>query len=175
MLTRIGVLFERLRRFGGQLANPLRASDGSGRSRFGGRATAWARGLVRALARLVDLLVDPLRIDEEPNHFRLSSAETATTTYDGDVGWEKRPPAVLRCPRCDAGVLQHNARDGIDCPRCVAAFPSEEFTDLELRYMICPVCRSRMEHGQRHPERFDIPEWATCDECRYHWEFKHSY
>lgn len=120
-------------------------------------------------------LVAPLRTDGGPNKFRLSSADTATTTYDGDVGWTKRPPAMLQCPRCDSEVLQHNARDGIDCPRCVAEFTHEEFAELELRYMICPVCRSRMQHGQRHPEVFDIPEWATCDECRYHWEFKHSY
>jgi len=32
-----------------------------------------------------------------------------------------------------------------------------------------------MVHGQRHPKRFDIPEWATCHACRYHWEFEHSY
>ncbi|PSQ09702.1 hypothetical protein BRC93_12075 [Halobacteriales archaeon QS_5_70_15] len=120
-------------------------------------------------------VVAPLRTDGGPNKFRLSSADTATTTYDGDVGWTKRPPAMLECPRCEADVLQHNARDGIDCPRCVAEFTHEEFSELELRYMICPVCRSRMQHGQRHPEVFDIPEWATCDECRYHWEFKHSY
>ena len=175
MLTRIGLLFETLGRLRGLLVGSRKEGDGSDRSRFGARAVARGRGLLRALARLADLLVDPLRVDDEPNHFRLSSAETATTTYDGDVGWEKRPPAVLRCPRCDADVLQHNARDGIDCPRCVAAFAHEEFADLELRHMICPVCRSRMEHGQRHPERFDIPEWATCDECRYHWEFRHSY
>jgi DNA-directed RNA polymerase subunit RPC12/RpoP len=131
--------------------------------------------LFKALRQLGGLLVDPLRVDGEPNKFRLSSAETATTTYDGDVGWSKRPPAMLGCPRCGGDVLQHNALDGIDCPRCVAEFPYEEFAALELRYMICPVCRSRMVHGQRHPERFDIPEWATCDECRYHWEFKHSY
>ena len=82
---------------------------------------------------------------------------------------------MLRCPLCGSDVLQHHARDDIDCPRCVAAFPHEEFAELELRYMVCPVCRSRMQHGQRHPEAFDVPEWATCDECRYHWEFRHSY
>jgi hypothetical protein len=32
-----------------------------------------------------------------------------------------------------------------------------------------------MQYGQRHPQRFDFPEWATCDDCRYHWEFRHSY
>lgn len=131
--------------------------------------------LLRAVGRLADRLVDPLRVDGTPNKFRLSSAETATTTYDGDVGWTKRPSAVLRCPQCRSDVLQHSAGDEIDCPRCVAEFGYEEFGDLELVRLICPVCRSRMQHGQRHPEAFDIPEWTTCDDCRYHWEFRHSY
>ena len=130
---------------------------------------------MRAIRRLADLLVDPLRVDGTPNKFRLSSPETATTTYDGDVGWAKRPPAVLRCPQCGSDVLQHRSGDDIDCPRCVAEFGYEEFAELELVRLVCPVCRSRMQHGQRHPEAFDIPEWATCDGCRYHWEFKHSY
>jgi hypothetical protein len=41
--------------------------------------------------------------------------------------------------------------------------------------MTCPVCKSHMQYGQRHPEQFDFPEWATCNNCRYHWEFEHSY
>jgi hypothetical protein len=131
--------------------------------------------LVRAFKGLWERVVDPLRTGDGPNKFRLSSAETATTTYDGDVGWTSRPPAMLRCPRCGDDVLQHDARDDIDCPRCVAVFSAEEFSDLELDHFVCPVCRNRMTHGQRHPESFDVPEWATCDACRYHWEFRHSY
>ena len=120
-------------------------------------------------------VVAPLRRSDGPNKFRLSSMDTATTTIDGSVGWHNRPPAFLECPRCGEEIYQHNARDEIDCPRCVAAFDAAEFADLELRHMECPVCRNRMRHGQRHPEQFDFPEWATCDDCRYHWEFRHSY
>lgn len=120
-------------------------------------------------------LAAPLRRNDGPNKFRLSSMDTATTTIDGSVGWGNRPPAFLTCPRCDGDIYQHNAHDGIDCPNCVAEFDSDEFADLELRHMQCPVCRSRMRHGNRHPEQFDFPEWATCDGCRYHWEFEHSY
>lgn len=127
------------------------------------------------LRRAGEQLVDPLRRGDGPNEFRLSSAETATTTYDGSVGWGNRPPATLECPRCGGDIYQHTARDGIDCPRCVAEYDPGEFADLELRSLVCPVCRSGMRHGQRHPERFDFPEWATCDSCRYHWEFRHSY
>lgn len=136
------------------------------------------RGLRHLLAKLrwvVDRLVDPLRMGDGPNQFRLSSHDTATTTYHNDTGWSTRPPATLECPRCESEVRQLNARDHIDCPRCVAEFTYEEFTKLDLLYMTCPACQSRMEHGQRHPGVFDIPEWATCHNCRYHWEFKHSY
>jgi len=131
--------------------------------------------LVETLKTVGKKIVRPLQRGEGPNKFDLSAAQTATTTYDGDVGWNKRPPAVLECPNCESEVLQHNARDSIDCPRCVAEFDYDEFGDLELLYMGCPRCKSRMMHGQRHPEKFSIPEWATCDDCRYHWEFKHSY
>ncbi|MEF8783683.1 MAG: hypothetical protein V5A39_05880 [Haloarculaceae archaeon] len=131
--------------------------------------------LWRMCARMAKAVVAPLRTSGGPNKFRLSSADTATTTHDGDSGWASRPPVTVECPRCSEDILQHNARDRIDCPRCVAEYDHEEFSDLELRGMICPVCKSDMNYGQRHPERFDFPEWATCDRCRYHWEFKHSY
>jgi Zn finger protein HypA/HybF involved in hydrogenase expression len=131
--------------------------------------------LFRAVKRAGGRVAAPLRRNGGPNKFDLSSVDTATTTYEGDEGWAKRPPATLECPQCGGEILQHSAGDTIDCPHCVAEFGYEEFTELELLYLSCPVCRSRMLHGQRHPERFDIPEWATCDSCRYHWEFKHSY
>jgi Zn finger protein HypA/HybF involved in hydrogenase expression len=129
----------------------------------------------RVLRPVIERILQPLRTSDGPNKFRLSAMETATTTHNGDTGWVKRPPASVRCPRCESEIFQHNARDSIDCPRCVAELSYEEFPDLELLYMICPVCRSRMQHGQRHPERFSVPEWATCNACRYHWEFKHFY
>lgn len=122
-----------------------------------------------------DRLIAPFRRGEGPNKFRLSSPDTATTTYDGSVGWSNRPPATLECPRCESDIVQQRGYDRIDCPRCVAQFEYSEFGDLTVRYFTCPVCRSRMIHGQRHPDQFDIPEWATCNGCRYHWEFKHSY
>lgn len=125
--------------------------------------------------RIAGAVVDPLRKDPDAERFRLSIPETHTTTIDGDVGWAHRPPARLRCPRCGADIDQRDPRDDIDCIRCIAEFPHESFPELELRYLLCPVCGDRMEHGQRHPETFDIPEWATCHRCRYHWEFRHSY
>jgi Zn finger protein HypA/HybF involved in hydrogenase expression len=129
----------------------------------------------RLVRRVYDALADPLRVDPDANQFRLSIPEAQTTTIDGDVGWGRRPPARLRCPRCEARIDQHDSRADIDCPRCVAEFSHEEFPDLELECLVCPVCGDSMEHGQRHPNRFDVPEWATCHSCRYHWDFKHSY
>jgi len=134
---------------------------------------------LRALFRLSKAagrrVLKPLKRSDGPNKFRLSAVDTATTTHDGDSGWASRPPAVLECPRCESEILQHHAFDDIDCPRCVAEFGYDEFPDLALLRLTCPVCRSEMTHGQRHPEVLDIVEWATCDGCRYHWEFKHSY
>jgi uncharacterized protein YbaR (Trm112 family) len=140
-------------------------------------ATLAAAGsrILAPFAWLLGRLIEPLRTGDGPNKFRLSSVETHTTTIDGDTGWAYRPPAMLGCPECGAGILQSDPRDDIDCPSCSATFPPGEMTDLELRLLICPVCRARMEHGQRHPEAFDVPEWATCHNCQYHWEFKHFY
>lgn len=131
--------------------------------------------VVEAIKQVGERVVAPLRVGEESNPVRLSSQETATTTYNRAVGWSKRPPAGLECPRCEHEIYQPRSGDAIDCPRCVAEFDAADFTDLNLLYMKCPVCRSDMQHGQRHPDTFDFPEWATCDNCRYHWEFKHFY
>jgi len=133
------------------------------------------RTVVATLKWAGERLVAPLRRGNGPNKFRLSSMETATTTYDGDHGWARRPPVTVACPRCDTEIPQYDSRDDIDCHRCVAEFPYDELPDIELLSMVCPVCENDMEYGQRHPEQFDFPEWATCHNCRYHWEFEHSY
>jgi len=120
-------------------------------------------------------LLVPLKRSDGPNKFRLSSMDTATTTYEGDSGWAKRPPATVECDRCGSEIFHPSSREDIDCPRCVASYDPDAFGSLELLSMTCPVCKNQMVHGRRHPEQFDIPEWATCKQCRYHWEFQHSY
>lgn len=137
--------------------------------------TGQIRALLRMTKHIGERVAKPLRRGDGPNKFRLSAMDTATTTYDGDDGWAKRPPAILECPRCGGDILQHHSRDDIDCPHCVAEFDYQKFPELELKHLTCPVCRSEMAHGQRHPEAFDVPEWATCPNCQYHWEFKHFY
>ena len=140
-------------------------------------ATLGALGsrVVTPLKWLLGKLIAPLRAGDGPNKFRLSSVETHTTTIEGDTGWVYRPPATVRCPDCGTGILQADPRDSIDCPSCSVSLPPERFTDLELLALTCPICRAGMQHGQRHPEAFDVPEWATCHNCQYHWEFKHFY
>lgn len=125
--------------------------------------------------RFLSLIARPLRSNPAPDSFRVSTAETHTTTGDGGIGWAERPPAQVLCPQCSGTINQHNARDDIDCPHCTAEFSHEAFPDLDLDGLQCPECGDRMEHGQRHPHAFDVPEWATCHRCRYHWEFKHSF
>jgi hypothetical protein len=131
--------------------------------------------VVETLWRALDRFVDPLRADDDLENFRLSIPETHTTTIDGDTGWGNRPPAQVRCDRCDSEIRQADPFDRIDCPRCLGDYDPEAFGELELLHLVCPVCRDRMEHGNRHPNRVDVPEWATCHNCRYHWELGHSF
>ena len=122
--------------------------------------------------RLGALLVEPLRADADMQT-GLTIPEARMTAIEGDVGWSDRPPATVACPECDADIYQHRPRGTINCPECYVERAAEEFPRLELRYLTCPACRERMEHGRRHPRQFDVPEWATCHNCWYHWEFEH--
>lgn len=122
--------------------------------------------------RVAHLLVEPLRVDPDME-MGLTIPEAQTTMTRGDVGWSKRPPATLACPGCRADIYQHRPYGTINCPECWVEVSAEEFPELELRYLTCPVCRDRMEHGRRHPQQFRVPEWATCHSCWYHWEFEH--
>jgi hypothetical protein len=125
------------------------------------------------LRDLLDRIVDPLRADESIEQFTLSIPEAQTTTVDSVQGWGNRPPAVLACPGCEADMHQHNAIGPISCENCFREFPSETFSDHELRGMTCPRCDADMQYGRRHPQMFDIPEWATCPDCQYHWDLDH--
>ena len=125
------------------------------------------------LRRLLDRIVDPLRADESITQFTLSIPEAQTTTVDSVQGWRNRPPATLACPGCEADMHQPNAIGPISCENCFREFPSETFADHELRGLTCPRCDAAMQHGRRHPQMFDIPEWATCPDCQYHWDLDH--
>ncbi|MFB6184193.1 MAG: hypothetical protein ABEI96_06520 [Haloarculaceae archaeon] len=119
-------------------------------------------------------IVDPLRKDDELEHFTLAIPDAQTTTIEGDVGWASRPPAVVACPNCDGEVLHAHWRDDVDCPRCLFELPYDQFPKLDVLYLSCPICHTEMNHGYRHPNAIDVPEWATCPQCQYHWEFDHD-
>ncbi|MFD1514316.1 hypothetical protein [Halomarina rubra] len=129
----------------------------------------------RGVKRIVDLLVDPLRKNPNAAKFDLSIPEAHTTTVDGDTGWASRPPAWVTCPQCGSDIHQRDVHETIDCPRCVATYAPNEFAELELKHLQCPVCGNVMEDGIRHPNVFTMPEWATCHRCHYHWEFDHLF
>jgi Zn finger protein HypA/HybF involved in hydrogenase expression len=122
---------------------------------------------------VVDRLVDPLRADETIKHFTLAIPEAQTTTVDSVQGWANRPPAVVRCAGCGTEIPQRRARSDIDCTYCYRTFGDDRFGELELLSMHCPRCATEMDHGRRHPKVFDVPEWATCPECQYHWDLNH--
>lgn len=130
---------------------------------------------VRILKKLVHFLIDPLRIDDEEASFTLGIPEAQTTTVDSVQGWSKRPPAVIECPGCGADIYQARSTRNIDCPECHRTFKSHDFPDMKLVGLICPRCTAEMKHGIRHPSVFDIPEWATCQECQFHWDLTHWY
>lgn len=127
------------------------------------------------LRHLAHRVVAPLLADDEIEHFTLAIRDAATTTYRRSVGWPKRPPATLCCPNCDAEIYQHRPWSDIECPDCWQDFPPEEFPELELLSIHCPRCGNGMDHGRRHPKAFDVPQWATCSDCQFHWEYAHSY
>lgn len=132
-----------------------------------------ADSMYRFLRWTVRTLVDPLRIDDDMHQFTLAIPEAQTTTVDSVQGWSNRPPAVLECPGCGAAIAQRRARIDIDCPECHRTFKPHDFSKLELLELTCPRCETAMDHGTRHPNVFDIPEWATCRECQYHWDLDH--
>lgn len=127
----------------------------------------------RYLLRMLERLVEPLRVDETMKNFTLAIPDAQTTTVDSVEGWANRPPAVVRCTGCEAKIPQRRARSDIDCPNCYRVSNPYEFADHELLALYCPRCTTEMDHGIRHPNVLDIPEWATCPDCQYHWDLDH--
>lgn len=123
--------------------------------------------------RVYDTIREPLEVDEATKQFTLSVPEAQTTTVDSVQGWHNRPPAVLRCPGCDSQILQEDPIADVECSDCYRSFEEREFADFELLALVCPRCETQMESGIRHPNVFDIPEYATCNTCQFHWDIDH--
>lgn len=127
------------------------------------------------IKRYARYVVDPPWEKEGPDNFTLAVPESHSTFKRGDVGWQKRPPAVVRCPDCNEGFTHEFANDFIDCPHCHFERPPEQFKELTLIGLACPHCQEKLNHGTRHPGLLEVPEWASCTECQYHWEYQHDY
>jgi uncharacterized protein (UPF0212 family) len=111
--------------------------------------------------------------DMEP--ITLAVPEARSSFADGDVGWRNRPAATVACPSCETHFDQQYATDVLDCTYCTFESNSRDISELDLIALHCPRCGSTLEHGRRHPDQFDVPQWASCEECSYHWEISHGY
>jgi len=120
-------------------------------------------------------VLDPPWTGEGPENFTLAVPQAHSTFKRGDVGWAKRPPAVVRCPSCSSSFTHEFANDVIDCPHCHFERPPDAFDELDLIGLVCPHCENQLEEGVRHPGLVDVPEWASCRDCQYHWEYQHDY
>lgn len=131
--------------------------------------------MLKRVKRWVMFIFDPPWTKDGPETFTMAVPEAHTTFKRGDVGWAKRPPAVVRCSSCHSPFTHEFANDFIDCPDCHLERPPKSFTELELIALICPHCQRKLDHGIRHPSMMDVPEYASCTECQYHWEYQHDY
>jgi Zn finger protein HypA/HybF involved in hydrogenase expression len=131
--------------------------------------------MLERLKRWLTFVVDPPWTRDGPENFTLAVSEAHSTFKRGDVGWPSRPPAVVECPSCGRPFIHEFANDFVDCPHCQFGCAPDEFADLELRTLICPHCDEALDHGTRHPGMMEVPEWASCTDCQYHWEYQHDY
>lgn len=131
--------------------------------------------MLERLRKFAMLIMDPPWTKQGPDNFTLAVPESHSTFKRGDVGWAKRPPAVVRCPSCNNSFTHEFANDYIDCPVCHFESSPSEFDKMELIGLVCPHCEKQLDHGIRHPELVDVPEWASCTDCQYHWEYQHAF
>lgn len=131
--------------------------------------------MFRRVKRWIMFLLDPPWTKDGPENFTLAVPSAHSTFKRGDVGWATRPPAVVTCPVCDDPFTHEFANDIIDCPKCRFESEPAEFGSLELIGLMCPYCETQLDHGFRHPEVMDVPQWAACTDCQYHWEYQHDY
>ncbi len=120
-------------------------------------------------------ILDPPWTKGGPENFTLAVPQAHSTFKRGDVGWANRPPAVVECPTCSKPFTHEFANDYIDCPRCHMERSPDDFNEMELIGLVCPHCEIELDMGIRHPELVNVPEWASCEECQYHWEYQHDY
>lgn len=131
--------------------------------------------MLRLLKKVALFVLDPPQGQEGLEPFTLAVPDAQSTFKRGDVGWAHRPPARVRCPACNTEFDHEYANDVLRCPLCPFEQPPGDFAEVELLELTCPHCARPLDHGTRHPEILDVPQWAACPDCQYHWEFQHSY
>lgn len=125
--------------------------------------------------RGVMLMLNPPWEKDGPDNFTLAVPEAHSTFKQGAVGWANRPPVTVECPEC-ARTFDHTyANDFVDCPHCHFEHSPEDFEGIDIVQFTCPNCGIEMDHGVRHPHLVDTPEWASCSQCQFHWEYLHDY
>ena len=128
---------------------------------------------VESIRAAVGAVIERFRADDDIENFSLAIPDAQTTTVDSVQGWDVRPPVIVICPGCHSQIPQRRSSSDLDCPGCHRSYSSRQIGDLDLEMMVCPRCGEQMNHGVRHPMLFDVPEWATCPACQYHWDLDH--
>jgi len=131
--------------------------------------------MLKRLKRWVRAALDPPWTRDGPETFTLAVPEAHSAFKAGDEGWSSRPPAVVRCPTCSSLVTHAFADDVVACSTCSWECSPDEFPALELVALVCPDCRRQLDYGVRHPSLVEVPEWASCTSCQYHWEYQHDF
>ena len=128
---------------------------------------------VESIRAAVGAVIERFQVGDELENFSLAIPDAQTTTVDSVQGWDARPPVIVICPGCDSQIPQRRSDAELDCPGCHRSYSARQIGELELEMMVCPRCGEQMDHGVRHPMLFDVPEWATCPSCQYHWDLDH--
>ena len=130
--------------------------------------------VIRKFRALLKYLLDPPWQPDGPHPLTLAVPDARSTFNRGSSGWASRPNADIRCPLCRTEFTHDNALEMIDCPYCRFECEPDDFGRIEIERLVCPDCGSDMNYGIRHPNLFEFPQWASCPECQFHWEFQHS-
>lgn len=149
--------------------------DGQESSDSEARVPSVAQRVIDVGRRTISFVLWPPWSKHGSKPLTLAVPDARSTFKQGDVGWHRRPPARIRCPRCQTRFTQEYANDVIRCPTCQFERDPAAFDDVQLLALECPECPADLETGIRHPNVFNVPQWAACPECQYHWEFGHDF
>lgn len=131
--------------------------------------------MIGKLKAVVRFMLDPPWQPEGPHPLTLAIPDARSTFNPGTSGLAARPSADVLCPSCETEFTHEYALEMIRCPKCRFESHPDHFGKLELMRFRCPDCGAEMEYGIRHPNIFTSPQWASCPDCQFHWERRHSF